>query len=165
LLLARLLAFAEGENRRTETLVTDLNRLGRSAVFFTLPDAGELEGFRRRLRTFIHNAVALRNGETMLVPTWRVSGLEFGAAPTGTGAVVTLTGNTEDILGFQVVRLLETTGVDRLRKCECGRLFAKVGRREFCSARCQKRVYTRLVRRQQRLERSSRRTQHGKKAR
>lgn len=33
-----------------------------------------------------------------------------------------------------------------LRYCLCGRPFARKGRREFCSMRCQKRMYMRAYR-------------------
>lgn len=55
----------------------------------------------------------------------------------------------QGILHLQTLRLLRMVGRDRLHRCasvECGKLFVRRGRREFCSDRCQKRVYMRKFR-------------------
>jgi hypothetical protein len=54
-----------------------------------------------------------------------------------------LFGPLRDLLWFQLLFLTRTSGFDRLLRCDCGKMFVKVGRREFCSERCQKRVYKR----------------------
>lgn len=57
-----------------------------------------------------------------------------------------------DLFVYRLLRLLEDVGIERLRACpECGRLFLKVTRKEFCSTRCQARVNMRNQRRNQRL--------------
>jgi hypothetical protein len=50
------------------------------------------------------------------------------------------------VLLYHFVNLLMVAGVDRLQLCECSQPFVKMGRREFCSARCQKRYYMRQLR-------------------
>ena len=55
-------------------------------------------------------------------------------------------GSPVDRLTYQLIRVLEAVGVERLRVCaapDCGRLFWKVTRKEFCSTRCQSRHYMR----------------------
>jgi hypothetical protein len=54
-------------------------------------------------------------------------------------------GTVRNVLLYQVVTLLvRVGGVERLRLCpapDCGRSFLKVGRRDFCSDRCRRRVF------------------------
>lgn len=65
-------------------------------------------------------------------------------------------------LHLQTLRLLHAVGIDRLLTCQCGRVFAKRGRREFCSSRCRGRVYMRAYRAPEKPEGSS---IHGKTTR
>jgi hypothetical protein len=54
---------------------------------------------------------------------------------------------------YRVIRLLEEIGIEKLQVCRapqagrddaiCGRMFMRVTRKEFCSARCQSRAYMR----------------------
>jgi len=45
---------------------------------------------------------------------------------------------------YQMGRVLEEVGPDKLRKCPaCDRLFVKVTKKRFCSQRCQSRTYMR----------------------
>lgn len=55
-------------------------------------------------------------------------------------------GSAEDVIRFQALSLLRAVGVERLKTCDCGVVFVKNGRREFCSERCQNRVYMRNAR-------------------
>jgi len=54
-------------------------------------------------------------------------------------------GAPRDAVLYQVILLLgRIGGAERLRLCpapDCGRVFLKVGRRDFCSDRCRQRVY------------------------
>ena len=56
-------------------------------------------------------------------------------------------GTPRDVLLYQVITLLgRVGGVERLRLCpaaDCGHVFLKIGRRDFCSDRCQRRVFLR----------------------
>lgn len=54
-----------------------------------------------------------------------------------------------DVTGFawlQLLRVVHRAGPNRLRTCQCGRLFVRVGKRRFCSERCQTRDYMRRFR-------------------
>lgn len=64
---------------------------------------------------------------------------------------IVVNGSPRDRFLYRVIRLLDELGADKLHMCptpECGRLFFKVTRKEFCSARCQSRVYMRRYREQ-----------------
>ena len=58
-------------------------------------------------------------------------------------------GEPRDWLLYRVMRLLEELGAEKLQVCpapDCGRLFFKVTRKEYCSTRCQSRIYMRRYR-------------------
>lgn len=52
----------------------------------------------------------------------------------------------KEMLLLQALRLVQFVGVSRLQICDCERLFVQVGKRRFCSERCQTRVYMRRFR-------------------
>jgi CGNR zinc finger len=61
-----------------------------------------------------------------------------------TGIRVEVGGSDLDRFLYQIIRVLEAVGVDRLKSCpECDRLFIKVTKKKFCSTRCQSRAYMR----------------------
>lgn len=72
------------------------------------------------------------------------------------GLTLAIDGAPRDLVLAQTLLLLQRVGVDRLRPCECGLLFVKSGRREFCSTRCAKRVYMQNMRAEERSERLKR---------
>ena len=65
---------------------------------------------------------------------------------------VEVSGSTEELLRVQTLALLQRYG-DRLCMCDCGQLFVRIGKRRFCSARCQMRVWMREQRAIERKER------------
>lgn len=55
-----------------------------------------------------------------------------------------LHGRPRDVLLYQAATLLSTIGHERLRFCpapDCNKAFIRIGRREYCSERCQRRVF------------------------
>jgi hypothetical protein len=62
---------------------------------------------------------------------------------TAAGVQLLAGGAVRDLFLFQAFNLLQAAGAQRLKRCECRRLYVKTGRREYCSERCQKRVYMR----------------------
>jgi hypothetical protein len=53
-------------------------------------------------------------------------------------------GHPLDVVSYQAATLVKEIGVDRLRICsaqDCESVFIKVGRREYCSERCQRRAF------------------------
>src|SRR5690349_24240221 len=67
---------------------------------------------------------------------------------------------TRDLVLYQTTELLRRVGVNNLRSCPapkqdgiCGRLFIKVTKKEFCSKKCQARVWARARRAEEAQER------------
>jgi hypothetical protein len=76
-----------------------------------------------------------------------MSKLRIGAVRGATDDVaLMIDGAARDVLTFQTASLLRAAGVQRLRRCECGRVFARVGKRKYCTDQCQKRFYMRRYR-------------------
>lgn len=167
-LLARLVAFAEaGEGASVgvgKGLLTKLisARLGDTIVG---SDA------RRELENWTTSQVRARQRSLaqflrmFLIPIGfeiQVNRLLLGAVQLGSDVALKVDGSAGDVLLFQTISLLRVAGVRRLQACACGRVFARIGRQEFCSERCQKRVYMRNRRADERAERER---GHGKKTR
>lgn len=78
--------------------------------------------------------------------------VRIAASVSKTGEVtLTADGPALHLIVLQLLTLLRDLGVSRLQHCDCGRRFIRVGRQEFCSERCQNRVYMRRRRRQEAL--------------
>lgn len=99
--------------------------------------------------------------------------LSFYAVREGSSVRVMVMGSPLDRLLYQIIRVLEVIGFDKLFECpapECGRLFLKVTKKRFCSQRCQSRIYMRQLRAAERAERDAltpkgTRLRHGKTTR
>ncbi len=83
------------------------------------------------------------------------------------GVWIVVNGSPRDLFLYRVIRLLDELGTDKLHTClapDCGRLFFKVTRKEFCSTRCQTRTYMRKRRQEARAEKpvTIRRSRYGK---
>ena len=63
-------------------------------------------------------------------------------------------GELRDRFLYRLVRLLEDQGVEKVLRCPCGRLFFKVTRKEYCSTRCQSRLYMRTYRESQKVSKA-----------
>lgn len=57
-----------------------------------------------------------------------------------------VSGTSKQMLTLQLFTLVRTVGPERLDRCDCGKLFVRVGKRRSCSERCQKRTYMRRYR-------------------
>jgi hypothetical protein len=71
---------------------------------------------------------------------------------------VRVSGHALDRFQYQLIRLLEDAGVEKLLTCpapDCGRIFLKVTKKRFCSQRCQSRIYMRQVRAVERADRDA----------
>lgn len=99
------------------------------------PGGSETKSMTRGVRVF----PGLR---VMAVPDVRGYQFELGQGSDGLVGGVILSG----LVQLQVLRLIQFIGRDRLRQCACGQVFVRRGRREYCSDRCQKRVYMRQFR-------------------
>ena len=142
--LRALVALAEDERVSPETFA----RMGRAYILpptlaalraLTPPQAHAL---KRELREFLH-AMAYSETAVPLTGEQRFQ-VAFVAAGGSNGIVLFADGDPRDVLLYQASTVLQAVGTDRLRRCpapDCGRVFVKVGRREYCSDRCQRRVF------------------------
>ena len=107
-------------------------------------------------------------------PETTVRAITFGLKQHGDSIVVTRAGSQRDLFLYALIRRLEQVGIDKLRVCQardrkqasgvCGRMFLKVTRKEFCSARCQSREYMRSYAREGTTDRKQKRRRvHGKR--
>jgi hypothetical protein len=119
----------------------------------------ELERQKLAIRQFLTSIVTLRDVGEGNLQSIRLDCLEFSLIPIpgvrnhkGTDILLRLDGDTGDLVWFGLINLIRAAGVDRLQFCsapDCEqfhgrrRIYARVGRREFCSTRCQKRIYMR----------------------
>lgn len=166
-LLARIVAFAEGPtpaaiHRDLQRLLTDICAAGPYVAFFeTGPSTSEIATLQRRLRTFFRDVVTRRDNDegAGIIPELRLASLAFGVRPIRHDLLLTVDGAASDVLVFQVLTVLRIAGLERLRRCEsttvrptvsvCDRIFARKGRGEYCSVKCQKRMQMRNARKYQ----------------
>jgi hypothetical protein len=114
--------------------------------------AVQIASLQMELRRFFRTLVSgkIQDDQGALLPAVRLQNVELSPhASLGDQIVLALDGSARDVIWFQVINLLQSIGVRRLQLCPCGRVFARVGRREFCSTRCQKRYYMRKFRQDQ----------------
>jgi hypothetical protein len=112
------------------------------------PDWKRLEALRERayrlLKAFAERGVAPA-GDLRLT---------FVAALQDGSVRVHVTGEAEARLPYQIVRVLEAVGPDRLLKCPaCGRMFVKVTKKSYCSTRCYGTAYMKVYRAEQKKKR------------
>lgn len=109
---------------------------------------------RADLLLLLRNTV--RGGPSVSMST-SPSRLSFAARLTDTGRVtIAAEGTARDLIIVQFVMLLQQVGLANVRMClapDCGRVFVKTYRREFCSVQCQKRVNARTQRQKARERR------------
>lgn len=108
---------------------------------------------RAELLALIRNTIRGQSSPISTSP----SRLSFSVRPNDTGRVtIAADGTTRDVIILQFVMLLQHVGLANVRMClapDCGRVFVKTYRREFCSVQCQKRVNARKQRQQARERR------------
>lgn len=168
-LLSRLVAFAatplEQLSHAARATLRDLLTRGPWVMLkidlrrgLELPKS-ELEAFHSELRERLERIVAVRDSPDGMMPSLKLPSLQFFPLPApGVGSVsdseaqIGVMGTQRDCLWLQTLTLLPAAGIGRLKRCECGRVFAKTGRREYCSPRCQRRVYMRARRADERTQ-------------
>jgi hypothetical protein len=106
---------------------------------------GQMMQLRKQLRDFLRAGLNVDRAGQQL-PTFRV---EFAPVIVGSTVLLTVDGRARDVIWFQAASLMRAVGLSRFRQCACGRVFAKIGRSEYCSSKCQKRFYMRKYRRDQ----------------
>jgi hypothetical protein len=138
-----LLTFAEG----TETNLAALIRVGKAfamaPVLAKLRNLtpSEIQTLKGNLRAFVR---LLAGGVSTDHRGGGYLRVEIVPLKVGNDVSLLVDGEPLDVLLYQVATMLSAIGVERLRLCpatDCGRAFVKVGRREYCSPRCQRRVF------------------------
>lgn len=104
----------------------------------------DFQRWREEFDVFVRFNV--RRTKEQPAPLVKIGPLHMGPVPGKRTVELAVFGALRDVLWFQLLQLTCSSGFDRLLRCECGKVFVKVGRREFCSERCQKRVYMRKQR-------------------
>ncbi len=116
------------------------DRLGGDVVArFKRQTPTEVEELRLELRAFLR---ALAGGSWAMPPSFKPT-LTLLREASRTRLLVT-NGEPRDVTLYLAAAIAQEAGVDRLRCCpapDCGKVFVKIGRREFCSFTCQRRVY------------------------
>jgi hypothetical protein len=125
-------------------------------------DGASLASLQREAREFIGSLVRRRDGRagssTPLTITTRTTAIDVSdliprrkwKGPRHP-VLLMIDGDTRDLFLFQLVRLIEQIGTDKVLECpapDCGQLFVKQTRKEYCSTRCQSRIYMRNLRRE-----------------
>jgi hypothetical protein len=116
---------------------------------WTVETLSETQDQIQRMLGRLVDAGQLRRGEQGLpLQTVTFEGLQMTPAPVARGRppLILVGGPASDVFWFQFMNALRMVGLDRIMRCaapDCDRLFVKVGRREYCSTRCQKRIYMR----------------------
>jgi len=161
--LRRLVAYAEGDAKeRPWTLMLDGEGLrgpaaakAQAARFKSPESHAELQAELQAFLRFLTGGA-----DTDFTGDWRFSVeiilLKYPDSPPRPGARKRAPGKNvpglhmlidtslRNYLLYQVATSLARIGIDRLRRCpapDCGRTFVKIGRREYCSERCQRRVF------------------------
>jgi hypothetical protein len=171
--------------RQIENLLNLPHYLDPRAGWAKVPKLGKaaLQEMQASLSEFLANLTGIGTDEvTVSLTFWAVRSLKEGADQMARAkrdatayeprVDVLVHGQPRDWLLYRVIRLLEQVGAQNLKTCpapECGRLFLKVTRKEFCSARCQSRIYMRGYRQQGKTaahgEATKRRSADGKASR
>lgn len=102
--------------------------------------------WHKNLRSLLGLTAMLRHASgTGTLPEVKFSGVTVTILK-GADVRLEVVGIPKQMLLLQLLTLVRTVGHERLQRCDCGRLFARVGKRRFCSEPCQKRVYMRRYR-------------------
>lgn len=141
--LRMLITFSEGEQNSFVDFVRGGKEFAAAESMnalrcLTPPQVARLKG---ELRSFIRFLAGGSATEHLDGPRIQV---ELVPAKAGSRVSLFLNGEPRDVVLYQTLTIVDAVGIDRLRLCpapDCGRAFVKVGRREYCSPRCQRRVF------------------------
>jgi len=110
----------------------------------------QLQRLQADVRTLIRQAVdvqALRVGHAHSPQAVQFDGpLEVAVLPLGRRPLLLVDGTPADRFRYHATQVLVAGGLERLRRCPsppCETIFVRVGKRLYCSARCQARAYMR----------------------
>ncbi len=151
-LIARLVSMSESPTHRDATVRKLLNDLLQGRFGEIAMDDAVVGRFRgasdsdvRRWAESVRNTLRVwvtTPGAGLVMPP----DLVMIHVPASLELVIQVSTGVAEALRLQLAIALRLIGRERLRRCDCGRLFVRIGKRQFCSERCQKRVYMRLFR-------------------
>jgi hypothetical protein len=166
--LQRLVAFAESKDPTIPVLILKsgdglATASSTSRVQIAKMTLGQIDVLRAEYRTFLRDAAAgnARMGAPMhialTVVTHAPDAARRGQAQQEPrGASIIIDGNPRDILFEQTHRVIANVAIETLKTCQgCDTLFVKVTKKEYCSTRCQSRLYMRKQRAKERAEREA----------
>jgi hypothetical protein len=99
----------------------------------------QVEAWRERAHAILSSCL---DGVSVI----QIETLAFRVSARWDEPLILVTGPEQDLLDFALLALMKAAGLDRLRRCDCGRIWVRLGKLEACSPRCQKRVYMRTYR-------------------
>lgn len=148
--MVRLVSIAESPTFRDATARRVLNDLLRARFGdFSFDDAvseklgratnTDIQGWRNSIRNALR-VWAITPQAGIVIP------FEAFGHIGGKDVVLEISAPVEQALLLQVASALRVVGRERVRPCDCRRLFVRTGKRQYCSRRCQKRVYMRRFR-------------------
>jgi hypothetical protein len=110
---------------------------------------------RAELLAFLRSLVGRRGTDRFSQGIGTLHPVTFSAVASGGSVHPFVEGDVRDVLVLQFVTLLQVVGIESVRACrapECGRLFVRRYRREYCSRRCQNREFMQLKRAEERAD-------------
>lgn len=167
--LARVVRVVEQEptEQKPAAILMELLRNWGTATFSGMAQRGlghfvenDIAAWRINVRRLLRSLLLPMGGRQLWTATLT---LKFTVVPIALGRWwMNVDGKPDDVLYFRLLNLCQLAGAEALKECNCGKLFVKTGRREYCSTKCQKRVYMRTQRATDRKQREKR---HGKTTR
>lgn len=145
-LLSRLLTIRELPTARARRVINELLVARLSDVVVNDPE-GLVESVEDdALPLFYGPLFATLSGALDTPDVWPTIELKVKLKMIGPQSLqLDVSGSFVQMVTLQTYALLRLAG-DRLRQCECGKLYVKVRGQKFCSGRCQKRYYMRRFR-------------------
>jgi hypothetical protein len=110
--------------------------------------SSKLAMFHRELRLFLRAIVKLGENDNSgsLIPVVAIGRLEFAPVAVGEHLLLGFDASARDALWLQTMEMLRRFGLQRIRACPdsaCSKLFVRTGRQDYCSDKCQARIYMR----------------------
>ena len=148
--LSELVSFGEGgvTDHDARALLERVLRTGEFSPRFSDAPAevrawppDQIDAYRTWIRWLLHRLVKSSPAAEQVDDVEQDLHLKIWPVGAGAAVVLAIGGSTWDILRFQTLDLLRAVGLDRIRRCpSCPRLFARVGKLDYCSRQCAQRV-------------------------
>lgn len=149
--LARLAEFARSKERQTDRGLLlqvleggDVVPVGDAIGELEQWPRSQVELFRLQLQGFLRHLLEGSDDGGHMLPARTVNRIEFAPTMIRGRVLLTFDGPARDALWFKTIDLLRRVGLPNLRSCPgCGDAYVRNGRREYCSDKCQAKIYMR----------------------